>query len=185
MLIIQKIKTGPSNVEARLIPLEEREEPEQQHQHELQSHQEDLTQQQQLDTRKDEMQQQYVNKEHQQHNQQQDQTQTQQLTRSEKLLQQLQPLQHQQQELQKLQERNSCNHQSQPLQDSHTNASTVSNEQRNLVIFGDSILKGRNRKILGQKLFNAKVFHRFLPGTTSRDFSHFTLNQNYKNHRQI
>ena len=54
MLIIEKIRTGPSIVQARLTPLEEREEPEEQHQHELYFHQEDLTQQQQLDTRQDE-----------------------------------------------------------------------------------------------------------------------------------
>ena len=35
MLIIEKITTGSSNVQARLTPLEEREEPEEQHQHEL------------------------------------------------------------------------------------------------------------------------------------------------------
>ena len=57
MLIIEKSTTGPSNVQARLTPLEEREELEGQYQHELQSHQEDSTQQQQLDKRQDEMQQ--------------------------------------------------------------------------------------------------------------------------------
>ena len=36
MLIIKKITTGPSNVQARLTLLEERKEPEEQHQHELQ-----------------------------------------------------------------------------------------------------------------------------------------------------
>ena len=116
------------------------------------------------------MQQQHVNQEHSQHKPQQHQTQEQQLTRSEELLQQLhQQVQHQQQELQKLQQRNPCNHQSQPLQDRHANLCTVSNEKRNIVIFGDSIPKG----ILGQKLFNAKVFYRFFPGATSRDFFHY------------
>ena len=57
MLIIEKSTTGPSNVQARLTPLEEREELEGQYQHELQSHQEDSTQQQQLDKRQDEIQQ--------------------------------------------------------------------------------------------------------------------------------
>ena len=37
MLIVEKITTGPSNMQARLTPLEERKEPEEQHQHELQS----------------------------------------------------------------------------------------------------------------------------------------------------
>ena len=69
ILIIEKITTGLSNVQARLTTLEQREKPEKQHQHELQSHQEDLTQQQQLDKGQDEMQQQHVNKEHQQYNQ--------------------------------------------------------------------------------------------------------------------
>ena len=41
ILIIEKITTGLSNVNARLTTLEPREEPEKQHQHELQSHQED------------------------------------------------------------------------------------------------------------------------------------------------
>ena len=35
------------------------------------------------------------------------------------------------------------------------------------------IPKGINRKILGQKLFIAKVFCRFFPGATSRDFFHY------------
>ena len=120
------------------------------------------------------MQQQHVNQEHSQHKQQQHQTQEQQLTRSEELLQQIhQQVQHQQQALQKLQQRNPCNHQSQPLQDRHANVGTVSNEKRNIVILGDSIPKGINRKILGQKLFNAKVIYRFFPGDTSRDFFHY------------
>ena len=38
---------------------------------------------------------------------------------------------------------------------------------------GDCIPKGINRKILGQKLFNAKAFYRFFPGATSRDFFHY------------
>ena len=98
MLIIEKITTGPSNVQARLTPFEEREEPEEQHQHEFQFHQEDLTRHQHLDTRQDEMQQQqHVNQEHSQHKQQQHQTQEQQL---QQLHQQVQ----QQQELQKLQQ---------------------------------------------------------------------------------
>ena len=75
MLIIEKITTGLSNVQARLTPFEEREEPEEQHQYEFQFHQEDLTRHQQLDTRQDEMQQQHVNEEHSQHKQQQHQTQ--------------------------------------------------------------------------------------------------------------
>ena len=173
MLIIEKITTGPSNVQARLTHFEERE-PEEQHQHEFQFHQEDLTRHQQLDTRQYEMQQQHVNQEHSQHKQQQHQTQEQQLNCSEELLQQLhQQVQHQQQELQKLQQRNPCNHQSQPLQYRHANVGTVSNEKRNIVIFDDSIPKGINRKILGQKLFHAKVFYRFFPGATSRDFFHY------------
>ena len=45
ILIIEKITTGLSNVQARLTTLEQMEELEKQHQHELQSHQEDLTQQ--------------------------------------------------------------------------------------------------------------------------------------------
>ena len=61
MLIIEEIATGPSNVQAQLTTLEEREEPEEQHQHELQFHQVDLTQEQQLDTRQDEMQKHHVN----------------------------------------------------------------------------------------------------------------------------
>ena len=110
MLIIEKITTGPSNVQARLTPHEEREEREEQHQHEFQFNQEDLTQQQQLDTGQDERQQQHANQEHQQYKQQQHQTQEQQLTHSEELLQQLyQHVQHQQEELQKLQQRNPCN----------------------------------------------------------------------------
>ena len=65
ILIIEKITTGLSNVQAWLTTLEEQEELEKQHQFELQSHQEDVTQQQQLDKGQDEMQQQHVNKEHQ------------------------------------------------------------------------------------------------------------------------
>ena len=68
---------------------------------------------------------------------------------------------------------NTCKHQSKRTQDSHTNAGTVSNEKRNIVIFGDSISKSINRKILGQKLFNAKVFYRFFPGATFRGFFHY------------
>ena len=65
------------------------------------------------------------------------------------ILQQLhQHIQHQQQELQKLQQENCCNHQSQPLQDRHANAGTVSNENK-YNIFCVSIPKGINRKILG------------------------------------
>ena len=30
-----------------------------------------------------------------------------------------------------------------------------------------------NKKILGQKLFNAKAFYRFFPGATSRDIFHY------------
>ena len=37
----------------------------------------------------------------------------------------------------------------------------------------DSTPKGINRKILGQKLFNAKVFYRLFPGVTSRDFFYY------------
>ena len=119
------------------------------------------------------MQQRHVNQEHQQHKQQQHQTQEQKLTYSEKLLQQhLQQVQHQQQELQKLQQQSLCNHQLQLLQDMHANSATVSNEKRNIVTFGDSIPKDINRKILGQKLFNATVFYRFFLGT-SRDFFHY------------
>ena len=173
MLIIEKITTGLSNVQARATPLEEREEPEEQHQHELQSHQEELTHKQHLDTRQNEMQQQHMNQEHQQHKQKQYQTQEQQLTRSEELLQQLhQQVKHQQQELHKLQQRNPCNHQSQPFPDSHTNTGTVSGTFV-FLIFGDSIPKGTNRKILGQKLFNAKVLYRFFPDATCRDFFHY------------
>ena len=73
MLIIEKITTVQSNVQARLTPLKERQESDGQYQHELQFHQEDLTQQQQLDKWQEEMLQQYVNQEHQ-------------LTRSEELL---------------------------------------------------------------------------------------------------
>ena len=61
MLIIEKIATGQSNVQAQLTPLEEREEPEEQHQLELQFHQDKLTQHQHLDTNQDEMQQRHVN----------------------------------------------------------------------------------------------------------------------------
>ena len=86
ILIIEKIKSGPSNLQARLTPLEEREKPEEQHQHELQSHQDDLTQQQQLDTWQDEMQQQHVSQEHQQHKERQHQTYEQQLTCNEELI---------------------------------------------------------------------------------------------------
>ena len=79
-------------------------------------------------------------------------THEQQLTCSEELLQQLhKQVQHQQQELQWLRQQNNCNHQSQPLQDSYTNAGTVSNEKQNIVIFGDSIPKDIHRVILGQK----------------------------------
>ena len=46
MLMIEKITTGPSNGQARLTPLEEREEPEEHNQHEFQFHQEDFTQHQ-------------------------------------------------------------------------------------------------------------------------------------------
>ena len=46
-------------------------------------------------------------------------------------------------------------------------------KKENIVIFGDSIPKGMNRKILGQKLCNAKVFYRFFPGATSRYFFHY------------
>ena len=111
-----------------------------------------------------------MNQEHSQHKQQQCQTQEQ-LTRSEELLQQLH--QQVQQALQKLQQRNPCNHQSQLLQDRHANVGTVSNEKRNIAIFGDSIPKCINRKILGQNLFNAKHFYRFFLGATSRDFFHY------------
>ena len=57
-----------------------------------------------------------------------------------------------------LQQGNPCNHQSQPLQDKHANAGTVFNEKQNIVIFGDSIPKGINRKVFGQKLFNPNFF---------------------------
>ena len=122
------------------------------------------------------MQQKHASQEHQQHKQQQHQTQEQQINCNHELLQQLhQQLQHQQPELQKLQQQNRCNHQSQPLHDRHANAGTVSNEKRNIVIFSNSIPKCMNRKILGQKLFNAKFFYRFFPGVTSRDFFHYIL----------
>lgn len=90
MLKVGKIATGPSNVQAQLTSLEEREEPGEQHLYEPQSHQEYLTQQQQPDSQQDEMQQQHVNQEHQQYKQQQHQIQEQQLIRSEELPQQLQ-----------------------------------------------------------------------------------------------
>ena len=106
--------------------------------------------------------------------QQQHQTQEQQLTRSEERLQQLhQYVQHQQQELQKLQQRNLCNYQSQPLQDRYANTGTISNKKWNIASFGNSIPKGINRKIFGQKLFNAKVSYRFFHGATSTDFFHY------------
>ena len=178
MLIIEKITTGPSNVQVRLTPFEEREEPEEQHQHEFQFHQEDLTRHQQLDTRQDEMRQQHLNHEHSQHKQQQHQAQEQQ---QQQLHQQVQ---HQQQELQKLQQRNPCNQQLQPLQDRHDNVGTVSNEKRNIVIFGDSIPKGINRKILDQKLFNAK---NFIDSSLAPfpQISFIILNQPCKTHRPI
>ena len=81
-------------------------------------------------------------------------TQEQRLTHSEELLQQLhQKVQYQQQEVQKFQQQNLGNHQSQPLQGTR---------------------KSINRKILGQKLFNAKCFYRFFPGATFKDFLHYS-----------
>ena len=56
MLIVEKITTGPSNAQARLSPLKERDEPEEQHEHEFQFHAEYLTQLQQMDTRLDKQQ---------------------------------------------------------------------------------------------------------------------------------
>ena len=116
--------------------------------------------------------QQHVNQEHQ-------------LTRSEELLQQVHQQVKQQQELQKLQQRNPCNHQSQPLQD----GAAVSHEKRNIVIFGFSILKGINRKILDQKLLNSKVFYRFYPDATSKYFFFFFFTkymlQRYQQTKQL
>ena len=139
MLIIEKILTGTSNVQAWSTPLEKQEKPEEQHQHEFQSWNPWTTTNPQWGTTTAAS-----------------STSTASTTRAAILRQQ-----------------NNCNHQSQPLQDSYTNVGTVSNEKQNIVIFGDSIPKGTNKKIVDQKLFNIKFLYSFLPGGTSRDFFHY------------
>ena len=81
--------------------------------------------------------------------------------------------QHQQQQKRRQQHQQQQHLQQQPLQYSHTNAGIVSNEKRNIVIFCDSIPKGINRKIFGQKSFNAKVIYKFFPAITFRDLFHY------------
>ena len=43
---------------------------------------------------------------------------------------------------------------------------------KNETLFGDSNLKGITRKVLGENLFNAKVFYKPFPRASARNFFH-------------
>ena len=50
-----------------------------------------------------------------------------------------------------------------------------------MVIFGDSIPRGINMRLLKKKLIKSKVVSKFFPGATSKDFVHYikpTLQEN-------
>ena len=50
---------------------------------------------------------------------------------------------------------------------------TLTKQKKNAVIFGHSILKGINTRVLNKKLLKSKVYCKFFPGATSNDFVHY------------
>ena len=50
---------------------------------------------------------------------------------------------------------------------------TLITQKKNVVIFGDSIPKGINTRLLNKKLIKLKVACKFFPGSTSKDFVHY------------
>ena len=58
---------------------------------------------------------------------------------------------------------------------------TLIMQKKNVVIFGDSIPRGINMRLLKKKLIKSKVVSKFFPGATSKDFVHYikpTLQEN-------
>ena len=50
---------------------------------------------------------------------------------------------------------------------------TIITQKKNVVIFGDSIPKGINKRLFNKKLIKTKVVGKFFPGATSKDFVHY------------
>ena len=58
---------------------------------------------------------------------------------------------------------------------------TLITQKKNVIIFGDSIPKGINTRLLNEKLIKSKAACKFFPGATSKDFVHYikpTLQEN-------
>ena len=58
---------------------------------------------------------------------------------------------------------------------------TLIMQKKNVVIFGDSIPRGINMRLLKKKLIKSNVVCKFFPGATSKDFVHYiksTLQEN-------
>ena len=81
--------------------------------------------------------------------------QIQQHTRQEKLQQQSQPL------LKK------------PTSHQDPNIEPLTSEKRNVIIFGDSIPKGINTRLLNTNLIKSKAISKCFPGASSNDFIHY------------
>ena len=69
--------------------------------------------------------------------------------------------------------------QSQPLLKKPTshldpNVEPLTSEKRNVIIFGDSIPKGINTRLLNTNLIKSKAISKCFPGFSSNDFIHFT-----------
>ena len=56
---------------------------------------------------------------------------------------------------------------------SKTNKETLVTQKKNVIIFGDSIPKGINTRLLKKKLIKSKAACKFFPGVTSKDFVHY------------
>ena len=50
---------------------------------------------------------------------------------------------------------------------------TLITQKKNVIIFGDSIPKGINTRLLNKKLIKSKAICKFFPGATSKDFVHY------------
>ena len=58
---------------------------------------------------------------------------------------------------------------------------TFITQKKNVVIFGDSLPKGINARLLNEKMIKSKVLCKFFPGATLKDFVHYiepTLQEN-------
>ena len=67
------------------------------------------------------------------------------------------------------------------VSDERSYKDTLITQKKNVVIFGDSMSKGINKRLLNKKLIKPKVVCKFFPGATSKDLVHYikpTLQEN-------